>query len=61
MPFKSEAQRSFMYANHPEIAKRWSSETKSESDLPERVQSNQNQPSNERRMSAMKSLIGEKK
>ena len=23
MPFKSEAQRRFMYANHPEIAKRW--------------------------------------
>lgn len=27
MPFKSEAQRRFMYAKHPEIAKRWSRET----------------------------------
>ncbi len=26
MPFKSDKQRSFMYANHPEIAKRWSKE-----------------------------------
>lgn len=24
MPFKSEQQRKFMYARHPEIAKRWS-------------------------------------
>lgn len=23
MPFKSEAQRKFMYAKHPAIAKRW--------------------------------------
>jgi hypothetical protein len=23
MPFKSVAQRKFMYARHPEIAKRW--------------------------------------
>ena len=26
MPFKSEAQRRFMYAKHPEIAKRWTKE-----------------------------------
>ena len=24
MPFKSEKQRSYLYAKHPEIAKRWS-------------------------------------
>lgn len=24
MPFKSEKQRRYMYANHPKIAKRWS-------------------------------------
>lgn len=24
MPFKSEKQRRFMWANHPRIAKRWS-------------------------------------
>lgn len=23
MPFRSEKQRRFMYANHPDIAKRW--------------------------------------
>ena len=24
MPFKSEKQKRYMYANHPDIAKRWS-------------------------------------
>lgn len=28
MPFKSEAQRRYLYAKHPEIAKRWSHEAK---------------------------------
>lgn len=36
MPFKSEAQRRWMYATHPRMAKRWQKETKSK-DLPERV------------------------
>lgn len=26
MPFRSEAQRKFMYARHPNIAKRWAKE-----------------------------------
>lgn len=26
MPFRSEKQRKFLYAEHPEIAKRWSKE-----------------------------------
>ena len=26
MPFKSEKQRKFMFANHPEIAERWTKE-----------------------------------
>jgi hypothetical protein len=36
MPFKSQAQRGFMYAKHPEIAKRWEKETP-EGKLPEHV------------------------
>lgn len=28
MPFKSEAQRKFLWARHPEIAKRWAEEEK---------------------------------
>ena len=27
MPFVSQAQRSYMHANHPEIAARWEKET----------------------------------
>lgn len=26
MPFKSEKQRKYLWANHPEIAKRWAKE-----------------------------------
>lgn len=28
MPFKSEKQRKYMHANHPEMAKRWEAEAK---------------------------------
>lgn len=37
MPFKSEAQRRFMYANHPAIARRWSDEYKHQGKLPAHV------------------------
>lgn len=37
MPFKSDAQRRFMYARHPRIAKRWQKETPKGKDLPEKV------------------------
>lgn len=37
MPFKSDAQRKFMYARHPGIAKRWQKHTP-EGDLPEHVE-----------------------
>lgn len=36
MPFKSQKQRSFMYSQHPEIAKRWEKETPKKK-LPEKV------------------------
>lgn len=37
MPFKSEAQRHFMYKKHPDIAKRWSAEYPNQGKLPEHV------------------------
>ena len=37
MPFKSEAQRKYMYRNLPEIAARWEKETPSGAKLPTRV------------------------
>lgn len=36
MPFKSQQQRKFMYARHPEMAKRWEKETPKDK-LPEKV------------------------
>lgn len=37
MPFRSEAQKRYMYANHPEIAKKWDAEFPSHGKLPEHV------------------------
>ena len=36
MPFKSEAQRGFMFAKHPKIAKRWAEKYGSKS-LPKKI------------------------
>jgi hypothetical protein len=58
MPFKSEAQARYMFSQHPDIAKEFAKKTESIKDLPEHVKE---PPSNERRMDAMKSLIGEGK
>jgi hypothetical protein len=37
MPFKSKAQMRWMFARHPEMAKRWAKETPSLKRLPERA------------------------
>jgi hypothetical protein len=37
MPFKSKAQRGWMHANEPEMAKRWEKETPKGKRLPEKV------------------------
>jgi hypothetical protein len=37
MPFKSKAQRGWMYANEPQMAKRWEKETPKGKKLPTRV------------------------
>lgn len=34
MPFKSDKQRAFMFANHPKIAKKFQAETPMEKPLP---------------------------
>lgn len=37
MPFKSEAQRRFMYARHPKLAREFQSKTPKGAKLPERL------------------------
>lgn len=37
MPFRSQAQRRFMYAKHPNIAKRWTKEYPDQGRLPQKV------------------------
>ena len=41
MPFKSEAQRRWMYATHPKMAKKWEKHT-SKKKLPEKVKEDVN-------------------
>lgn len=36
MPFKSQAQKKWMFANHPAMAHRWAKETKNIKALPEK-------------------------
>ena len=40
MPFVSKAQRAWMYANKPEMAKKWEKETPKGKKLPEHVKKN---------------------
>lgn len=37
MPFKSENQRRFMYANHPRMAAKWEEETPTNKRLPRKL------------------------
>ena len=37
MPFKSEAQRRYLWKNHPEIASRWSKEFPEQRNLPDKI------------------------
>lgn len=37
MPFRSDAQRKYMYSQLPEIAKRWEAETPKGKKLPKKV------------------------
>jgi len=41
MPFKSQAQRKWMYMNHPEMAKRWEKETPKNKPLPKKLKKKQ--------------------
>lgn len=38
MPFVSQAQRKWMYANHPKMAKRWEAHTPKGKKLPKHVE-----------------------
>ncbi len=51
MPFKSEAQRKYLYANNPEVAKEFEKHTPKGKKLPEHVS---NLPLGDRRKARMK-------
>lgn len=45
MPFKSQAQRKFMFARHPTIAKRWAKKYGVPKDLPQKIGAKKKKPS----------------
>ena len=49
MPFKSKAQRRWMYKKKPEMAKRWEKETPKGNKLPERSTNKMKKKKNARR------------
>ena len=44
MPFRSEAQRRFLFARHPDIAKRWAAEYGTPKNLPKHVKTGSKSP-----------------
>jgi hypothetical protein len=42
MPFKSKAQRAYLYIHHPQIAKQWEKITPKNAKLPEHAKENKN-------------------
>ena len=49
MPFKSEAQRRWMFARHPKMAKRWAKHTPKGKQLPEKVAKKGRKPRKKRK------------
>jgi len=49
MPFKSQAQRAFMYSQHPDIAGRWEKVTPRGKKLPRKVKRRKHQSTSSRR------------
>jgi len=54
MPFRSQAQRGWMHANHPEMAARWEAETP-KGKLPQYVKSSKRKP----RKKSLKRIFGQ--
>jgi hypothetical protein len=44
MPFKSKAQKRFLYLKHPKVAKKFAEETDDYSKLPEKAKSKKKSP-----------------
>ena len=49
MPFKSKAQKSYLYAKKPKVAKKFESETKSYAKLPEKAKPKKKAKTNRKR------------
>lgn len=48
MPFKSKAQRAWMYKNNPKLAEKWEKETSKSASLPDKVAKKKSKPKKRR-------------
>lgn len=60
MPFKSDAQRRYLFAFHPQIAKRFADETPKGADLPDKKGSQSKDETRKYRLRAMKHMMEDK-
>jgi hypothetical protein len=54
VPFASEAQRRYLWANEPEVARRWAHEYPGQKDLPAKVKSRGVRPKRPRKSRGVK-------
>lgn len=60
MPFKSQAQRGYMYANKPKLAKEFEAETPKGKKLPKKVKPKKSAPAKPKRGGRAKTNKGKK-
>ena len=56
MPFKSKSQQRWMYANKPDMAKKWSDHTPEHKSLPEKVKKKKGKSSRREKKAALVAL-----
>lgn len=59
MPFKSKKQMRWMYANHPEMAKRWSEHTENIKALPEKVEGEEKPKTKKQEVKEAMAVLGQ--
>ena len=58
MPFKSKAQQRWMYANEPEMAKKWADHTSDHKSLPEKAKKKKKDKEKKAALLALRKLKG---
>lgn len=59
MPFRSEAQRRYLFMAHPKIAREFADATPKNADLPEKVGQQSAESTKKNRLAAMRKMAGD--